>query len=98
MEIKAEELYGFGHYMYGEAYYGSSGKMRFRVAREPLENVFFKSTQEQMDAEFKAEVWYTPFCYEKTPDTEKTLKMFPFTPDGLVDIVRWLNERSDEQQ
>lgn len=92
MEIVAEELYGFGHYMYGEAYYGSCGKMRFRVAREPLENVVFENHEKQMDAEFQAVVWFTPLCFEKTPEEEKESAEFPFTPEGLVQVVKWLNE------
>lgn len=91
MEIKAEELYGFGHYLYGEAYFGSCHGMRYRVARDPLENVVFENHEKQMDARFKAEVWFTPFCYEKTPDDEKTGKDFPFTEDGLKEAAGWLN-------
>lgn len=91
MEIRAEELYGFEHYIYGEAYYGSCGKMRFRVAREPLVNVVYESREKQLDAVFKAEVWFTPFSYEKTPEGDKTAKEFPFSQEGLMETVAWLN-------
>ena len=41
MAIELKDFFAFTHYEYGEAYFGSYKGMRYRLAREPLENVFF---------------------------------------------------------
>ncbi len=91
--ITEKDLYGLRHYLYGEAFYGSSEGMRFRVARVPLENVVFKKQEEQdaQNPKLKAEVWFTPFAYEKTPEEEITGKEFAFTDEGYREMVSWLN-------
>ncbi len=33
-----------------------------------------------------------PWCYEKTPEEHKVRKDFPFTPDGLSDALKWLED------
>ena len=41
MAIERKEFFNLMHYEYGEAYFGSYKGMRYRLAREPLENVKF---------------------------------------------------------
>ena len=41
MKIDPKELYSISFYEYGEAYYGSCGGTRYRLAREPLKNVHY---------------------------------------------------------
>ena len=84
--INEKDLYGIKHYRYGEAYYGSSGTMRFRVASDPLK------IEDEDEPKLVAEVWYTPLCYEKTPKEDMTLKEFSFDEEGFKEAVTWLNE------
>ncbi|MBQ9443872.1 MAG: hypothetical protein K6E90_01125 [Lachnospiraceae bacterium] len=95
--IKDSDLYGIKHYLYGEAYYGSDGGMRFRLAREPLKSVIFKSEEERLqdDPKLRAEVWFGRLCYEKTPPEEITVKDFEFDESGYKAAVIWLNEMRD---
>ena len=37
--------------------------------------------------------WKEPFCYEKTPDSEKEYPVFEFKEEELDNIVKWLNEQ-----
>lgn len=92
--IQGSDLYGIKHYLYGEAYYGSDGSMRFRLARDPLKNVIYASEEERMSDSpvLKASVWKGPMSYDNTPEEEITSKEFEFSQDGYTAAVAWLNE------
>ena len=40
---------------------------------------------------FKASIWKGPFSSDKTPDEEKQVRLAPFTEEGLVELVDWMN-------
>lgn len=86
--IKPEELYGIKHYDYGEEYFGSDKGMRFRVARQPLMS---KDDEEGRAPVLKATVWYTPFSYENTPESDKKDKEFEYSKEGYEEMIGWLN-------
>ncbi|MBR5970276.1 MAG: hypothetical protein IK016_08025 [Lachnospiraceae bacterium] len=92
-EISRASLWGLSHYTYGEAYFGSLGGMRYRVAREPLEHVAYKDPSVQADALLKASVWPEPFAYAKTPAEDILEQSFPFSEEGMDEAVRWMNEQ-----
>ncbi len=93
-------MYGFSHYLYGEAYFGSYEGIRFRLGREPLKNVFFSPKEEwakdgDNEAFFLATVWPEPWCYEKR-DAESTLEeRFPFSEEGLDQAIEWIKKTGD---
>ena len=92
--IHASDLYGYTHYLYGEAFLGSYGGMRYRVAREPLKKVFYSPQEEwAKDATFLVSVWPEPYSYEKTPDEKKQSFSFPFTDEGRLMAVKCLNRQ-----
>lgn len=41
-------------------------------------------------------IWRGPYNYDKTRQ-KKTTAQFPFTEDGRLAAVQWLNERYDER-
>lgn len=92
-EITRASLWGLSHYTYGEAYFGSHRGMRFRVAREPLENVAHKSPEVLSDAFLKASVWPEPFAYAKTEAGQIREQTFPFSEEGMEEAVRWMNDQ-----
>ena len=96
--IRPEDLYGIGHYDYGEEYFGSDKGMRFRVARQPLENVIGKKPEEWLstDPRLSASVWFTPFSYEKTPKEEITVKEFSYDSEGYTEMIDWLNTETEK--
>lgn len=59
---------------------GSKGKMNYRIE---------KQTQEDKDT-FLLTVWKGPFCYDATRE-EKTTFRYPFSDEGLDQIVEKLN-------
>lgn len=84
-----------------EPFTGSFHGMRYRIekAEIPLEN----ASEENADTENKKKpetqtvlktfIWPQPFCFDKTPDEQKSEKSFEFTSEGLAQAVDWLNER-----
>lgn len=60
-----------------EGYTGSMKGMRYRVIKK----------EEQLEAA----VYPGPYCYEKTPEELKKKEMFPFTEEGLSQVVDWIN-------
>ena len=41
-------------------------------------------------------VYPEPYCFEATPDEQKTFRDFPFTDGGFEEAVAWLNEMYGE--
>ena len=52
MVLERDRFYHLEHYEYGEAFTGSYKDRCYRIAREPLVNVRFKSPEEKESAEF----------------------------------------------
>ena len=89
--ISREELFPFVHYEYGEAYYGSCKGLRYRIAREPLQNVHFTPVEKRGEAVLRAVAWKGPLGYAATEDASKILRDFPFSEEGLQEAAAWLN-------
>ena len=47
---------------------------------------------------FRAAIWPEPFCFEKTPEENKTYAYFPYTEEGLDDVYDWLCTQYDEKK
>ena len=83
MKIDPKELYSISFYEYGEAYYGSCGGTRYRLAREPLKNVHYTPVDQRDPAVLLATVWPEPYAYGAAdPEAE-----------GLAAAAEWLNGR-----
>ena len=89
--ISREELFPFVHYEYGEAYYGSCGSLRYRIAREPLQNVHYTPPEKRGEAVLRAVVWRGPYGYAATEEALKTIRDFPFTEEGMQEAADWLD-------
>ena len=92
MALTGKDLFSIAHYEYGEAYFGSLQGMRFRVAREPLEDVHYTPPEKRGACTLLASVWPEPDSYRSAPDHAVISKNFPFTQEGLDQAVEWLNE------
>ncbi len=68
-----------------EDFTGSLKGMRYRLSlkrEEAPENTCIEVT-----------IWPQPYNYARTPDEEKERKEFPFSEEGRVLVVEWLNEQ-----
>lgn len=97
MAVNMEDILGFNFFQYGQPFIGECRGMHFRMARNPLENVVFNHDPHKNDgALFEVTVWRGPLNFEKT-EQEKVTESFPFTPEGRIAAVDWLNERYTER-
>lgn len=97
-KIEETTFYHINYYLYGKAFKGSYQGMRFRLARNPLENVFFKPKEVQNAGTLMATVWPEPFSYENTDDEKKLTKEFSFSEDGKLAAVDWFNEQYESRK
>ena len=96
--IKNEDSYLLKYYEYGEAFYGSFRGMRYRLSRDPMEAVWFKSMEEKQSGKLVACIWPEPFSFDKTDESLKVYAEFPFTEEGKESMVEWLNQKYKERQ
>ncbi|WP_394522889.1 GNAT family acetyltransferase [Lacrimispora sp. JR3] len=66
-----------------EAYTGSMNGMRYRVSK--------------VEEELEAAVYPEPYCYEATPEEQKTKMKFPFSEEGREQAVNWINQQYEEK-
>lgn len=93
MKIDPKELYSLNFYEYGEAYYGGCGGMRYRVAREPLENVHYTPVDKRSPAVILAQAWPEPLSYAAVDPSRIRSAQFDFSEQGLAEAVQWLNDQ-----
>ncbi|WP_022764025.1 hypothetical protein [Butyrivibrio sp. XPD2006] len=93
MEIELSSFFNLSHYEYGEAYFGSHKGMRYRLAREPLENVKFTPVDQRGPATLMATVWPEPNAYGKTDPSLMTSENFEVSQEGLEEAVKWINDQ-----
>ncbi len=93
MAIELKTFFNLKHYEYGEAFYGSYKGMRYRLAREPLENVVFVPVDKRGPATLLATVWPEPKAYGQTDKSLMTSENFEVSQEGLEAAVAWINEQ-----
>lgn len=76
--IKKEEFVPVDYFK-KEAYTGSLKGMRYHVIKK--------------EDSLSATVWPEPYSFEATPDTQKTTADFPFSQEGIEEVVAWLNQQ-----
>ena len=66
-----------------EKFTGSYQGMRFRMEKTEAEG--------EEKPKLGVCVWPEPYGYDATPEEEKTREEFPFSEEGIVSGVEWLN-------
>ncbi|MCQ2520482.1 MAG: hypothetical protein MJ107_08125 [Lachnospiraceae bacterium] len=94
MAIERSDIHHFVYFLYGEAFYGSYKGMRYRLACEPLEHLFFVKPDERGPHNIRAYAWKEPLSFAKAED--KVFADFDYTEEGVVEAVKWLNEKWSE--
>ncbi len=68
-----------------EDFTGSLKGMRYRLS--------LKKGEIPKDTCMEVTIWPQPYNFEKTEDDKKEKKEFPFSEEGRVQVVEWLNEQ-----
>ncbi len=96
MKIGKNLFFNLRHYEYGEAFFGSYKGMRYRLAREPLEHVFFVPVEARdPNARLMATVWPEPYSYFDTDDDLKKSELFTIDEEGFEKAIQWINDQYD---
>ena len=87
--ITSDDILSLNFYNYGNPFTGSYQGMRYRIIKQ-------KEAKDEEGNILKEEgllavIWPEPFAYEKTQDALKTTQLFPFSEEGRIQIVGWLN-------
>lgn len=93
MLIEQNTFFNLMHYEYGEAFFGSYKGMRYRLAREPLENVKFIPVDKRGPATLMATVWPEPYSYSMTDKKLMTSENFEVSQEGFEAAVKWINDQ-----
>lgn len=91
--IEKNTFFNLMHYEYGEAFFGSYKGMRYRLAREPLENVKFTPLDKRQPATLMATVWPEPYSYGMTDKELMTSENFEISEEGFEKAVQWINDQ-----
>ncbi len=86
--ITYDEVLNLNYYKKTD-YTGWTNGMRFRIARE---------TSEDTDAIFHVWVWPGPYIFGLTSDDLKTDATFPFSEEGKIQAVDWINAQFEEKR
>ena len=68
-------------------------KSRFTGSDGSLRYVLEKRSSDEEGDMLAAIYWMGETCSDATPEEDKTVKLFPFTDEGLKDAQGWLNEQ-----
>lgn len=68
-------------------------KSRFTGSDGALKYVLEKRSIEGEEDKLAAVYWLGETCSDATPEEQKTVRLFPFTDEGLRDAQAWLNEQ-----
>ena len=98
MEIEQSTFFNLMHYEYGEAFFGSHKGMRYRLARNPLENVKFTPIDQRGEATLMATVWPEPWAYGKADPNLMTSENFEVSQEGFEKAVEWINEQYESRK
>lgn len=69
-----------------ENFTGGNNGMRFRMEKSSLEE----------ESVLLVTAWPEPYCYDATPDEQKVKETFPFTEEGIISGVKWLNSQQNK--
>ena len=83
--ITAQDLYNTNFYdrIASGSFYGSLDGLCYRIKKE---------TAADTDPVFCVTTWPGPYCYDKTPDDQKTRVSFPYENASLAKIAAYLNQ------
>ena len=78
-----------------EPFTGSWKGMRYRM--EKFEQPSTEDSESPVTL-LKVTNWPQPFCFDKTPDSEKQSTTFEFSKEGIEQAVNWLNESYNSEK
>lgn len=94
--IERKQLYILDYYK-KNTYMGSEGPLNYRIHRVEVDNPEKKEADSGADEKtslLEAICWPGPFIYDRTKDELKKSKRFPYTEEGMNELIDWLMDES----
>lgn len=83
--IEKEKILSLEFYNYKGIFTGSQKGMRYRIEKITIDDNPF----------FSVDIWPEPYNYDVTPKSDMLHKDFPFSEEGKLLVVEWLNQTYD---
>ncbi|ESL04692.1 hypothetical protein GCWU000282_00079 [Catonella morbi ATCC 51271] len=90
--VNIKDVLSFNYYTYKQPFTGSDKGKRYRIARFEKEIPGEEGTESSKELVFQATLWKDYLSYENTPKEKMLIKEFEFSPEGLKEVVDWINE------
>lgn len=90
--IQKSDILTLHFFDYKMSFTGSCQKMRYRITK--VEHEIEEGIKE---AKLLATIWFGPYAYDHTDDSEKISEEFSFTMEGKDALVDWLNEQYSQK-
>lgn len=94
--VDIKDVLSFNYYTYKQPFTGSDKGKRYRIVRFEKEIPGEEGTEPSKEPVFQAALWKDYLSYENTPKEEMQIKEFEFSPEGLKEVVDWINETDVE--
>ena len=94
--VDIKDVLSFNYYTYKKPFTGSDSGKRYRIVRLEKEIQGEEGSEPAKELVFSAALWKDYLAFEKTSEEEILTKEFEFTPDGLGEVVAWINETDVE--
>ncbi len=86
--LERKTLYVLDYYK-KNTFMGSDGPLYFRIFGVPV------SDEDKTIKNLTVITWPGPFIFDKTPEEEKKYKDFPYSEEGMEEIIKYLeNEKN----
>lgn len=91
--LEYSDVLNIGYYEYGEAFTGSLGKLRYRIAVEPQKNYRWIAKDKRGEYNLRLFMWYGENSFDKTSEDLIEIKDYEYSKEGLRDIVDTINKK-----
>lgn len=88
--ILNEDILSLNFYNYGNPFTGSYQGMRYRIIKQ--KEVKNDEGEVIQPTGLQVYIWPEPFSFEKTDEALKQSRLFPFSEEGKVQAVEWMND------
>ena len=85
-------------YIKKEEYAGSMDGTRYMLKKVHNKVEVAEGEESKDYDDILGTIWPEPFGIHATPESEKTMKHFPLTTDGVQEAADWLNEQYTDQK
>ena len=94
--VNIKDVLSFNYYTYKQPFTGSDKGKRYRITRFEKEIPGEEGTESSKELVFQATLWKDYLSYENTPKEKMLIKEFEFSPEGLKEVVNWINKTDVE--